>query len=132
MTGLKFKLLRKRCGISRRQIADILEVSERTVHYWEAGRYMPSKKACEMLLHIHKLITKAVEACLNDALYLYRQGSHDVVSVPIFSSHEKIEEKGYIFASVDKSLHMAMNQMIAQRSMDALELGAFDYSIEYT
>ena len=38
ITGKEIQKVRKRCGLSRKELADLFKVSVRTVEYWENGK----------------------------------------------------------------------------------------------
>jgi transcriptional regulator with XRE-family HTH domain len=65
MTGAEFKTIREACGLSVQDFAKILDVEQRSVRYWEAGKQSPrTSDVVEALLSIDRQLSATAEAVL--------------------------------------------------------------------
>jgi DNA-binding XRE family transcriptional regulator len=60
-SGETFKQLRKQAGLTQRQIAEALKITDQTVSNWEAGRYEP-----KLTIHQTQTLCQVLQCRLED------------------------------------------------------------------
>lgn len=95
-SGIAFRFRRDAIGLSQQDIADAVDVSRRTVKYWEQDAYSVPEDAWEYLSHMEKVFQKGVTAGLLQVAEVTKQlgTAPNEVALTYFRSQEDYDRYG--------------------------------------
>ena len=104
MNSAEFKTLREAVGLSVSNVANLANVGERTVRYWEAGRNSPPQEISNRLSDINEMLERSA----NEAIKIYEEKMPDEVVLYRYVSDKELHKAHKGFKDLPVTVHAAL------------------------